>query len=156
MRKFSVPVLKSFTVDGQTVDINSLLSAPYEDIGQAAAVLPPHIGWFGYQKGRANERVINAKYQLEEAEAQAYFSLKNGDFVAMGYGDKMSEAALVRAVALTPAVKAATEKLARAEKDYDWIAATIKALEAKMELLRTVEATRRMEHEPDKHKGTIV
>jgi hypothetical protein len=155
MRKQSIPVLKSFTIDGQTADIDAVLKASFEDIGEAAGMLPSYIGWFGYQKGKANERVINNKYKLKEAEAKAYFDLKNGGFMSQGFGEKMTEAALERAVTLAPEVKAASEAYARAEKDYDWITATIKAIEAKMELLRSIEATRRMEHEPDKRRNVV-
>lgn len=156
MRKFSVPALASFrSSEGEVIDIAAILNAPYEDIGEAAAVIPPHLGWLGYQKAAATERIINNKHRFKEAEAKAYFALKNGEFVARGYGEKITEAALEHAVNLDPDVIAASEAYAKAEKDYERFAGTIEALKAKMELCRSSETTRRMEHEPDRNKGTL-
>ena len=152
IRKESIPNLVTFnTPDGQVVDIDSLLKSDYEDIGEACARIPPNIGFLGYHKAKAIERTINCKHRLKEAEARAYFALKSGDFVAKGFGEKMTEAALERAVNIDPQVIAASEVYAREEKTYEWLVATIKALEAKLELVRSVEATKRMEHEHDKN-----
>lgn len=154
MRKVSTPVMRSFTVGDQTVDIMALLTAAFEDISEAAERLPPYIGWFGYQKALALERVINNKNRWKEAEAKEYFDLKNnGGFVRQGFGEKMTEAALERAVILSPTVQQAVAAYAKAEKDYEWLKHTIEALTAKMELVRSSEATRRAEAEGDKNKG---
>lgn len=155
IRKESIPILASFkTPDGQVVDIDSLLKSEYEDIGEASARLPPNIGFLGYHKAKANERLINNKHRLKEAEARAYFALKGGEFMARGFGEKMTEAALVHAVNIDPSVIAASEAYAKEEKNYDWLVATIKALEAKLDLVRSVEATKRMEHEHEKGTTT--
>lgn len=156
MRKFPVPAIASFTVGDVKVDIGAILNAPYEDIGEAVAVIPPHIGWFSHQKALANERIINNRHRLKEAEAKAYFALRNGEFVAKGYGERMTEDSLKHAVNLDPTVIAASEAYARAEKDYERCAGTIDALKCKMDLVRSFETTRRLEHEPDKMKGTTV
>lgn len=155
VRKASVPVLVSFTIGDQTADIQGLLTSVYDDISEAANRLPAWIGWFGYQKAKAQERVINTKYRLKEAEAKEYFRLRSGGFQSDGYGDKMTEAALERAVYLSPNVKAASEAHAKAEKDDDWLKYTIEALSAKMELIRSSEATRRAESEIDRTKGPV-
>lgn len=155
IRKEGIPVLAAFKApDGQIVDIDSLLKSDYEDIGEAAERIPPNIGFLGYHKAKANERVINCKHRLKEAEARAYFNLKHGGFMAKGYGDKATETALEHAVHLEPAVIAASEACAKAEKDYDWLYATIRAVENKLDLVRSVEVTKRMEHQNE--KGTTV
>lgn len=156
IRKESVPVLASFkTPDGQVVNIDSLLKSDYEDIGEAAARIPPNIGFLGYHKAKAYERLINNKHRLKEAEARAYFELKNGAFISRGYGEKMTEAALEHAVNIDTSVIAASEAYAKEEKNYEWLSATIEALESKLELLRSVEATKRMEHEHETGTTTI-
>jgi hypothetical protein len=156
MNNYDVPVLTAFKAGGQRLDIEAILNAPYEDVGEAAAAIPAAIGWLGYQEGQAKARVVNTDFHLKKAWAKEYFALKGGEFVSRGHGEKMTEEALKHAVALSPEVEKAVEAHAAAEKDAKWLSRTIDALSAKMELLRTVEATRRMEHEPDRKKGTIV
>jgi hypothetical protein len=156
MRKESIPVLTAYVIGDQTADIDVILKAVYEDIGEAAERIPPWLGWFGYQKAKAAERIINHKYHLKEAEAKEYFALKGGEFVSKGFGEKMTETALERAVVLSPEVKQATKVYAQAEKDYEWLKHTIEALSAKLELIRSSEATRRAESECDRTKGTTV
>lgn len=156
MRKISVPVVKKFQVGDEVVDLEAILNAPFEDISEAAERIPGLIGWFGYQRGLAIEREINADYHWKEAEAKAYFALKSGEFISRGYGEKPTEAALEKAVLLDPAVKAAAEDYAKRKRHLEWVNGTIEALKAKMELVRSSEATRRMEHEPDRNKGTTV
>lgn len=154
MKKIFVPVLKSYTVGDVTADIGSILNAPYEDIAEAAEAIPGWIGWFGYQKGLASERLLNAEFAWKQAEATQYFELKNGAFVTQGFGEKPTEAALEKAVLLTEQVKAAAEQYSKCKRHVDWINSTIEALKAKFELVRSSEATRRMEHEPDRNRGT--
>lgn len=153
MRKFSVPVLAAFRFGDQKADLDEILNAPFEDIGEAAERIPALIGWFGFQKGLAQERLINADYHWKELEARAYFDLKNGQFVAKGFGEKVTEEGLKRAVLLVEEVKAASEKYSHCKRDVEWIIGTVDALKAKFELVRSTEATRRMEHEPDRHKA---
>jgi hypothetical protein len=152
MRKVSIPILKSYTVADVTVEIDKILNAPYEDIGEAAESIPAYLGWFGYQKACAAERLINYDYNLKEMEARAYFDLRGGQYVAKGFGEKVTEEGLKKAVILVEEVKAASMKHAKAKKDFDWMNSTIEALRAKLELVRSREATRRMEHEPDKNR----
>lgn len=154
MKKTFVPVLKSYTVGDETADLTAILCAPYEDIGEAVEALPGWIGWFGYQRGVAVERMLKADFAWKQAEATQYFELKNGAFVTQGFGDKPTEAALEHAVVLTPQVKAAADEYAKCKRNVDWISSTIEALKTKFELVRSGEATRRMEHEPDRNRGT--
>ena len=156
MRKESIPALMKFEINGQVADIDFILKSVYEDISEADERIPPWLGWFGYQKAKASERIINHKHHLKEAEAKEYFALKGGEFVSKGFGEKMTETALEHAVALSPEVKQAVELYAKAEKDYEWTKHTIEALSAKLELIRSSEATRRAESECDRTKGTTV
>lgn len=151
-----VPVLKSFKVGDAVTDLEWLLNAPYEDIGEAAAKIPPAIGYLGYHKSLATERMIIAEQNWKKVEAQQYFALKNGAFVAKGFGEKTTEESLKRATMLCPEVDVACADYAKRKQTVDWLAASIDALQAKLELVRSSEATRRMEHEPDKNKRTVI
>lgn len=158
MRKPPIPPLaKLRAADGTVVDIQALLTAPYEDIGEAASILPPHIGWFGSMAATAKASAIRADFDLKRAKASAYMALKNdGQFEARGFGSKPTDKALEYAVCLDPAVIAAVEAYAKAEYNYDRFKWCIQAIMAKLDLVRSSETTRRMEHEPDKNKGTVV
>jgi len=145
----------SYTIGGETCDLDAILKAIYEDIGEAAERIPPWIGWLGYQKAKAGERVVNSKFRLKNAEATEYVALKNGGLISKGYGEKITEAACERCIFLSPEVKAASEAYAKAEKDYEWLKHSIEALLSKMELVRSSEATRRAESENDRTKGTV-
>ncbi len=152
MRKVSVPILRSYTLADVTIEIDEILNAPYEDIGEAAESIPAYIGWFGHQRAVVHERMLNLEYAWKETEARAYFDLKSGQFVAKGFGEKVTEEGLKRAVLLVEEVKAAAEKYNRCLKNFEWMKSVIDALDAKLELVRSREATRRMEHEPDKNR----
>ena len=151
-----VPNLKSFTVGTETLDLNYLLNAPYEDIGEAAEKIPAAIGWLGYHRGLALERLIVSEQVWKKVEAQQYFRLKNGGFTAEGLVDKPTEEALKKAILLTPEVTAACDDYAKRKRHAEWLSASIDALQAKLELVRSSEATRRMEHEPDRNRRTVV
>lgn len=151
----AVPPLKSLKVGDATVDLEWLLNAPYEDIGEAASKLPPAIGYLGYHKSLATERLIVSEQHWKKVEAQQYFALKGGAFVSRGFGEKMTEEALKRATLLCPEVDVACADYAKRKQTVDWFAASIDALQAKLELVRSSEATRRMEHEPDRNRHTV-
>jgi hypothetical protein len=131
--------------DGQVVDLKQLLCSPYDDISEAAEKIPAYIGYFGYQLACARARIFKIRNSLKIAEAKAYFGLKNGDFIANGYGDKYTETAISQAVVLDEKVQKAANLLAAAERDFIWISEILEALKAKLDLLRSVEVTRRLE-----------
>lgn len=151
-----VPPLKAFKVGDATVDLEWLLNAPYEDIGEAAARIPPAIGYLGYHCSVSVERMIIAKHEIEKAEGNVYFRLKNGEFVTKGFGEKMTEESVKRAVSQYPEVSEAHAKFATYRRNIEWLNRSIEALQAKLDLVRSSEATRRMEHEPDTNKRTVV
>jgi hypothetical protein len=151
-----VPPLKAFKVGYAVVDLEWLLNAPYEDIGEAAAKIPPAIGYLGFHRSLAMERLIVSEQNWKKVEAKMYFDLKNGQFTARGLGDKASEEALKRAIMTCPEVDAACADYAKRKQTVEWLSSSIDALQAKLELVRSSEATRRMEHEPDKNKNTVI
>jgi hypothetical protein len=154
--KEPVPRLKSFKIGEETCDLEYLLNAPFEDIGEAAQRIPAAIGWLGHQRALLVERLIISEQAWKEVEARQYFELKNGDFAAKGFGEKPTEDALKRAILLIPDVRTACEDYAKRKKSVEWATASIEALKAKLDLVRSSEVTRRMEHEPDQNRKTIV
>ena len=141
------PLLSKLTLAGQTVDIHELLTAPYEDIREASERVPAVLSFLGTQRAWAVERLLNAERAWRKAEAEAYFRLKNGDFVAGGYGSKVTEDALKHAVALDDAVEAAAAEYTKRKRLLDSFTETISALKLKIDLVRSSETTRRAAEE---------
>ena len=54
-----------------------------------------------------------------------------------------------------PEVDAACAEYAKHKQNVEWLSSSIDALQAKLELVRSSEVTRRLEHEPDTYKGTV-
>ena len=150
-----VPRLKNFKCGDAVVDLEWLLNAPYEDIGEAAAHIPPAIGYLGYHRSLSMQRVIVTEQDWKRVEAEKYFALKSGEFVSKGFGEKMTEEGLKRAVMMYPEVDAACAEYAKHKQNVEWLSSSIDALQAKLELVRSSEVTRRLEHEPDTYKGTV-
>lgn len=152
-----VPKLISFRVaDGTECDLQFLLNAPFEDISEAADKIPAALGWLGYQRSLAVERLILAEHQWKRTEAEEFHNLKNGGYVAQGFGDKPSVEAIKLAVLLMDSVQTACQMYAKRKRHVEWLTSSIDALKAKLDLVRSSEVTRRMEHEPDRMKGTVI
>lgn len=143
MKKFVVPKLKNIKIGTDALDLDYLLNSEFEDVREAAEQLPAAIGWLGFHRGYAYERLIIAEQEWNETEARVYFELRNGGFAEKGYGDKMTEEALKKAVLLDESVSQAAAEYASAKRWLEVFNSTIEALVAKLDLVRTSEATRR-------------
>jgi len=143
MNKIIVPKLKNIKIGNETLDLDSLLNSEFEDVREASEQLPAAIAWLGFHRGYAYERLTIAEQEWNEAEARVYFDLRNGAFVERGYGDKMTEEALKKAVLLDESVSQAAVEYASAKRWLEVYNSTIEALVAKLDLVRTSEATRR-------------
>lgn len=146
--KQEVPTLKAFTVGDQRLDINALLNAPYEDIREAAERIPSAIGWLGYHRALAMERMIIAEQAWKSTDSKVYFDLKNGAFVSKGLGEKVTEEGLKRAVEMSDEAQQSCLVYAKHKRNVEWFSVTIEALKAKLELTRSSEVTRRLEDDP--------
>lgn len=140
----------SLTLAGHTVDIQHYLSKPYDDIAEASLEIPALLAFLGQQRAWAVERVLRAEREWKKAEAKAYFDLREGQFVAKGFGPKMTEDALKRAVVLDEAVDAAGENYEKRKRMLDAFNETIAALKMKIDLVRSTETTRRVLEPVDK------
>lgn len=154
MKKFVVPKLADIKVGDNSLDLDHLLNSEFEDVREASEQLPAAIAWLGYNRGYAHEQLTIKEQEWNEAEARAYFELRNGGFLERGYGDKMTEESLKKGVYLDPQVKAAALAYAEAKRWLEVYNSTIEALMAKLDLVRTSEATRRrlIELPPDAHE----
>jgi hypothetical protein len=141
------PILDKLTLGGQVVDIQDLLTSPYEDIREASERVPAVLAFLGNQRAWAVERLMNAERAWRKAEAEAYFRLKNGDFVAAGYGAKVTEDALKHAVTLDVMVEAKAVEYTKRKRLLDSFSETISALKLKVDLVRSSETTRRAAEE---------
>lgn len=138
------PIIECLKLGGQVVDINAYLTKPYEDIREAALEIPAVISFLGAQRALAVERVLRAEREWKKTEAQVYFELKEGQFVAQGYGSKPTEEALKRAVLLDTRVEEAAVKYEVRKRLLDTFTETIAALKLKIDLTRSTESTRRL------------
>lgn len=141
--KSVIPKLSNIKIGGDTIDLEYLLNTDFEDVREACEQLPAAMAWLGWQRGYAAERLIIADQSWKEAEARAYFDLRNGAFVEKGYGDKMTEEALKKAVLLDATVAKAAAEYGKAKRWIEVFNSTIDAISAKLDMVRTSEATRR-------------
>lgn len=142
-------LLNKIEIKGQILDIGQYLTKPFEDIREASLELPAIIAALGEERSWCVERFINAERDWKKAESRAYMALKNGQFVARGYGEKVTEEGLKRAIELDPEVDKAGAVYARKKKRLDEITETIAALKLKLDLVRSSETTRRWTEDPE-------
>jgi hypothetical protein len=143
MKKIVIPKLSNIKIGDQVLDLDTLLNSEYEDVREASEQIPAAIAWLGWHRGYAYQRLTIKEQEWNEAEAKAYFELRAGGFVEKGYGEKMTEEALKKAVLLEESVGSAVEEYANAKRWLEIYNSTIEALMAKLDLVRTSEATRR-------------
>lgn len=145
-------MLDSFTVgEGkfkQTAPLKEIWEAEYDNVAEASETIPGLIAWFSYHLGDVITAIERAKRLYEEAEAEAYFELRGGKFETDGYAGKPTEEALKKAVMLIPTVRGAAEQYENILGQKDAIKGILQGLQAKLDLVRTTEATKRRIQEP--------
>lgn len=150
--KLDLPkLIDKLEIKGQVLDIGQYLSKPFEDIREASLELPGVIAALGEERGECVERFLNSERAWKKAESVAYFALKGGQFVARGYGEKMTEEAVKRAIELDEGVDKAAKVYSHRKKRLEQITETIAALKLKLDLVRSSETTRRWTEEPEPH-----
>jgi hypothetical protein len=138
-----VPRLKNIRVGDAVLDLDRLLNADYDNVSEASEKLPAAISWLVYQRALMVEQVALCDRQEDQTKAEVYFALKGGGFESAGYGSKPTDTAIKMAMLLDPGVKAAGERMAKFQRYLALYTGQIDALKAKLELVRTSEATRR-------------
>jgi hypothetical protein len=132
----------------ETYYFDEIWKADYDNVAEASAVIPSVISWLVYHKAEAIERHMRSKRLYDEAEAEAYFELRGGEFEAKGFAGKPTEEAMKKAVVLMPSVRGAAQNLEAAARWKDQLTGLLVAVQAKLDLIRTTEATKRRIQEP--------
>lgn len=140
MRK--IPRLGKIELDSFSLDLDYFFGHEYDEIGQASIELPAVIEWVNSQLQGLTENKIIAKQRIKEVEAETYFNFRRGGFEG-SYPGKPTDAAVERAVALSDKVRAAYERYAVLTGWVDRLTRLTFSLQAKLDLVRSSEATRR-------------
>lgn len=146
-----VPKVGCLKFGGDLVDVDYFLTKDYVEITEARDELPGIIEFLNGQLQWFGEQKILAKHELKKAESAAFFDLRNATtFFERGYAGKPTDKALALAVALDPGVDAAVKRFAEMAAWVTRITNLMMALQMKMDLVRSSEATSRrlMESEP--------
>jgi len=138
-----LPQIPPLSIGDYTLDLQYYVQKEYLDIAEAAVELPTVIEWLNYQHQIALEMKLRQRAKLERREADAYFELKGGTFEEKGFGDKMTADALKAAIALDSQVTELHEDVAIWTALEDRLERIARSLTAKLELVRSSEATRR-------------
>lgn len=137
-----LPKLHPIDLDGYSLDVDYYLKHDYIDVQEATQELPAIIEWVNVQRQVLLEQKVTKKQELKEVEARAYFDLRGGLFEERGFG-KMTEVALEHAVALDENVKKEHRDFAVLVGWLSRLSTLLDALQCKLDLTRTSEATRR-------------
>ena len=143
MKKMPVPQLAKLTLGTESLDLDYFLTREYDDVAQVTEELPGAIGWLNWKRADALQWEMIAEREMKEAEATAYFELRNGGFDDKQYGGKMTDKAVSLAVRLEETVIAAAQVYEKRRAMRERIQGCIEALQCRLDLVRTSEATRR-------------
>lgn len=146
--KPKLPSIGKVRLGDDTIDLDYYLAQEYDDIVSASQELPALIEWINARLQENIELKIITKQKIRNVEAKVFFSLKNGDFIEKGYGPKMTEKALERAIALDPKVTQVWDDFAVLSGWVSRLQNLLSSFQAKLDLVRSSEATRR-KIEPD-------
>ena len=143
--KDDLPVLEKITLRGYTLDLDKYLKADYSDISHAAAELPAVMEWINECLHDLREGYNILKTEVDEVEAKAYFELTSPgeQGFEQNYHGKQTADALNRAVTLDTKVAEKKRSLARQAAWCQRLAGIQQSLQAKLDLTRSSESTRR-------------
>lgn len=138
-----LPKLEKIDIAGYSLDLDYYLTKDYEDISSASTEIPAVIEWLNTQLQYMIEQKMKLDDEVKEFEASAYFNLQNGLWEDMHYVGKKTSYALSLAMRLDPKVKKSKQDLALYTGWVTRIQNLIYSFQAKLDLVRTAEATRR-------------
>jgi hypothetical protein len=137
-----IPDLGKLTFGSESINLNYYLTAAYDDIAQASVELPAIIEWINEQSQPFIEERLRVKQLIKKTEAQVYFELIDGTFEQLYHGKKTA-VAIERAISLDARVNDLYEKMARVQGWVTRLQQLQESLQAKLDLVRSVESTRR-------------
>jgi hypothetical protein len=126
-----------------SLDLDQYFGHEYGDIGEASTELPAILEWVNSQLHVLTERKIIVKQEIKEAEARAFFDLKEGLFESQGLAGKTTDASVSMAVCLQPSVKDSYREYATLCGWSQRLQNLMNELQLKIDLIRSTEATRR-------------
>ena len=143
-----IPKLQTLTLEATDFDLDHFLSRAYDDVSLACTTLPPIMEWLGEQLHLMREDYYRVDQQLDEARAEAFLRLSSAaGWEDAGYSGKMTVDAIKYAVVLDPDVKRLTATHGRLSAWCERLRGTQRNFTAKLELIRSSEATRRKVYE---------
>lgn len=149
----ALPTLEKVELGGFALDIDYYLKTDYQDARSAAKEIPSVIEWINSELQIAIEKKIMCKQQVKKAEGAAFLDLRGALWERRGYAGKPTEGALEAAVHQEKPVVEAHENLAYWTGLTSRLSNTLISLQAKLDLVRTSEATRRAMAEEDPDRG---
>lgn len=160
-----VPTLKSFKVGNDELNIDYLLKRDYDDVREAAQILPAAMSYLSWQRAYYSEQKYLAEVAVKDVKARLTLKYKAEGLDSDGYvGVKATEGAIDAAVLVHPDVAGAHSRYAKWVRIVDNLYGQIDALKFKIELVRSGEATTRqaaahdlpsdeeLENQASKHK----
>jgi hypothetical protein len=148
-----LPKLDKMTLGGYSLDIDYFLKTDYQSAHAAAKEIPTVIEWINSELQIAIEKKILTKQQLKKAEGAAFLDLRGALWERRGYAGKQTESAIEAAVHQEQEVIEAHENFAQWSGLVSRLVNTLLSLQAKLDLVRTSEATRRAMAEEDDDRG---
>lgn len=137
------PPIDSIQFGDFQLNISYYLTTDYQDGQSACRELPAVIEYVNSQLQIMTEQRIIARQQVKKVEGDVWNSLNHGLWEELGYESKKTEENMKRAIARH-------ESVVKAVADYAWYTGWCKrlgnviiSLQAKLDLVRTSESTRR-------------
>lgn len=148
-----LPKLGAIELGGYALDIDYFLKTDYQGGHHASKEIPSVIEWVNSELQIAIEQKILTKQSLKKAEGAAFLDLRGALWERRGYAGKQTETAIEAAIHQEESVRKAHEDFAAASGLVSRLHNTIISLQAKLDLVRTTEATRRAMVEEDDSQG---
>ena len=138
------PPLAKLTLCGHELDLERYLSGEYLDVAQACEELPPIIEWVNETLQEAVLQKLRAARKSREIWAKTFIGLRNGGYMEIyGAEKKPTETTLEYATTLDAAVQAASATTEEWTAYVRRLEGVLRSLHLKLDLIRTVESTRR-------------
>lgn len=149
----NLPKLGAIELGEFSLDIDYFLKADYQGALAASRELPAVVEWVASELQIAIENKIIAKQDVKAAEGAAFLDLRGALWERRGYAGKQTESAIEAAVQQETSVKEAHRNFASWSGWVSRLHNTLISLQAKLDLVRTTEATRRAMVEEDDSRG---
>lgn len=136
--------IRPLKLSGEIVDVGECLGKDYPDIAEASEELPGLIEWINMERQGLVEKRLNLKFAVRRRSAEVFMALRQpGAWEEHGYTGKPTEKALEMAVELDEDRENLILKYNRTASWVLRLNTTLEALQTKLDLVRTVEATKR-------------